>query len=430
MHHTHSNKKNTKNILDINYRVDSTYQTPVFEPLLTIAHAKGDYLYDVRGRRFIDLTGGIAVHSLGHGALSAQLVAAQLQKTSHVSNYFTTEPLLQLCKRLVLLANKYIPSVPYKSTFVCNSGTEAIETALKFCLLWKYKREFRHKKHVLYAHNSFHGRTMGALSLTGQARYRRYFEPLLAHTRSFVYNDARDIAKKCSRKTIALFIEAIQGEGGLSMLDSSTAEHIMKLKQKYNFLIVADEVQGGLWRTGTPFACQHSGLKPDIIVIAKPLGGGLPIGAVITPQQVHDLLSPGDHGSTFGGNPVVCTAAHYMLDKFLDPHIQKKRERSAQALDAHIHALTQKYSDLIPLGRGHLRGLAFRTPRIQGAVSDIIAQALHRGLLILRSGGTKLRFAPSLICEDYVYQEAFNILDSILHEYIYPHPKPSHTSQH
>lgn len=392
----------------------------VFAPELIIERGSGDYVWDSEGRKYLDLTSGIAVHPLGH--CNSHIVRAmeeQAKKLAHCSNIFATPSAIDLCTKLVNLANREFGSNAFAAAFLCNSGTEANEAALKFARLFAQRKGNEKKKDLVYFENSFHGRSMGSLSVTGQPRYRDAFEPLLPRCVSVPYNDCAALRKTVNDSTAAVIVEIIQGEGGLSLLSREMADCLGELSQKYDFLVIADEVQTALYRTGPLFASTALKLCPDIISIAKSLGGGLPAGALLYGSKLQQILKVGDHGTTLGGNPLVSAVALALLEELEDPRFQQKRRESAACLDALLQKICKEQKLLTPLGRGHLRGIELSAAEAQSAViAKIIAQCRKHRLLILQTGTRGLRIAPSLLCSKETLQEAMKILQEALRELI------------
>lgn len=411
------------------YTIHSDALPPVFSPSLVLTQGSGDYVFDQDGKKYVDLTGGIAVNAFGHRwDIIGPAVKRQMEKIIHCSNYFTTQPHMDLCGALVALANKHAAAAHFRSAFICNSGTEANEAALKFARLVA-RRSIRNeqKTQLIFLSGAFHGRTMGALSVTARAKYKKDFEPLIPGCVEVEYNNSAQLIKAVSDNTAALIVEAVQGEGGLAELSADFAETITQLQRQYRFLLIADEIQAGLFRTGDAFAFTRNGLLPDIITLAKSLGGGLPIGAAIMSDAASVALSPGDHGSTMGGNPVACAAANAVLKKLSSKITRLRIEQSAKYLDKKLAALVasvqraknnaKNNSDnaegLRPLGRGHLRGLAL-PPQCS---SDAVLEACRKkGLLVLKTGENALRIAPSLLCEESAVDKGMKILRAALLE--------------
>ncbi len=293
--------------LDDNKYIANTYNRINID----VDYGEGCYLVDTKGDKYLDMYSGISVNLAGHSEKSIiNAIIEQSNKYIHLSNNFISKSSVELAKMLV--NNTFA-----KKIFFTNSGTEANETAIKVAR--KYGRNIcSEKTKILSAYNSFHGRTMGSLSLTGQTKYQESFKPLLDKIDYFEYNNAEDLEKKVSDNVCAIFIELIQGEGGIVQVNKKFLERLTILSRKYNFLIVVDEIQTGLGRTGKFLACEHSNIEPDIVTLAKGLGGGLPIGATLLGDKCVEVLRKGDHGSTFAPNPVASAAGVEVLKKILE----------------------------------------------------------------------------------------------------------------
>ncbi len=416
--------------------------THSYNPQLIIKKAKGDYVWDIHGNKYIDFTGGIAVHALGHSHPAViRNITKQAKKVLHQSNLYTYPASIELCKQLVDTANNefhrthtvshgeataensHHDTTHFAASFLCNSGTEANEAALKFTRLYFYRNNMKHKTHFVAFKNSFHGRTMGALSVTGQEKYRSPFEPLLPHCSIVPYNDCTSLQQAVTDQTAAVIFEPIQGEGGLEALTQETATCLQALAKKYSFFIIADEVQTGLYRCGNFFASSLLPLQPDIITLAKALGGGTAGGAVIYSQKIQHILQAGDHGTTLGGNPLTASCGLTVLSLLQQKHIQNKRHISAQSLEKNITILCNTYTHIHPLGKGHLRGIHFSEAdtnknAINTTITSIISECQEKGLLILRTGTHGLRLAPSFLCSPHTIQKAFSILSQSIKKWL------------
>lgn len=303
---------------------------------LEIVKGKGSYLYDNKGNRYLDMFSGISVNNLGH--CNEEIIGAILKQSSsymHLSNYFVSRPVVNLAKLIV--KNTHASKV-----FFTNSGTEANEAAIKLA------RKFgscinKEKTQILTAYNSFHGRTLGSLSLTGQEKYQNSFEPLIPNVSYFRYNSVEDLKEKVDEKTCAVFIEIIQGEGGIIEISSSFIKYLNEQSEKYNFLIVVDEIQTGLMRTGKFLASHHYNIKPHITTLAKSLGGGLPLGVMLVNEEIEDILKVGEHGSTFGGNPVSCASGEILVNKILETDFKKDLNGKSTYLFNKLYTLQKNF---------------------------------------------------------------------------------------
>lgn len=394
---------------------ESTYISPVFQPALNIVQGSDDFVFDEHGNKYIDFTSGIAVNSFGYrNHVIYQPLQDQLSKIVHTSNLFTTPPYIQLCKQLVQLTNKAFKHSDFASVFLTNSGTEANEAALKFAKLYAHRLFAQDDKVEFIAfHNSFHGRSMGSLSVTGQDKHRKPFEPLLPNVAFIEYNNSDMLARAASDYTAAIIVEPMQGEGGLEKMTAEFAQTINTCAKKHNIIVIADEIQTGLYRTGPLYASTILGLQPHIITLAKSLGGGFPLGAVITHKMIHDVLQKGDHGTTTGGNPVICNMALSLLKHLQFPATQLLRKQSSRKINREIVHICNKYGEgYTPLGSGHLRGITIPNTI---KVDTIITHARKHGLLLLKTGNNSLRIAPSLVCNNAQIAKGFRILRKILH---------------
>jgi acetylornithine aminotransferase len=362
-------------------------------PALQLISGKGSRVTDSNGKTYLDLLAGIAVSSLGHAHPDlVRAVSTQVGLLAHTSNLYANAPSVRLAERLQARSEPF--GGGYKTIFQ-NSGTEANEAALKLVR--------RHAHHagmpdgvILSFNNSFHGRTMGALTLTAQPHYHEGYTPLLGNVAYVPYNDPAALEKAFETQRVAgVFFESVQGEGGVLPMDKETARTLGKLATKHDALLVADEVQTGVGRTGKFFGFEHDGLKPQAITIAKGIGGGLPIGAILIHPETAKLFAPGAHGTTFGGNPVACAAGNAVLDVLerdaLVPRSGKLGTRFMAELESH---------DVAARGRGLLVGLPFFGPIAPAVVADL----REKGILVGQAGKNVVRIAPPLtISEDDLF---------------------------
>lgn len=351
-------------------------------PKLTLVRGSGAHVWDADGREYVDLLGGIAVNALGHAhpALVAA-VTEQLQTLGHVSNFFTSEPQIALAERLLAL----LDAGPGK-VFFTNSGTEANEAAFKLT-----RRTGR--THVVVAEHSFHGRTMGALALTSKAAYREPFEPLPGHVTWVPYGDPQALAAAVTDETAAILLEPIQGEAGVNVAPDGYLAAARRIADEHGALLWFDEVQSGMGRTGAWFAHQASGVRPDVVTLAKGLGGGFPIGACIGLGAAGDLLEPGNHGTTFGGNPVACAAALAVVSTIETGGLLARAAalgatlRDGLAADARVTEVR---------GEGLLVGLSLTEPK----AAEVAAHALSAGFVVNNATPDRIRLAPPLVLTD------------------------------
>ncbi|WP_376792625.1 aspartate aminotransferase family protein [Thermoflexus sp.] len=371
-----------------------TYRRP---PVL-FTHGEGMYVYDASGRRYLDFVAGIAVCALGHADPGvAEVIAAQARRLVHLSNLYHTEPHLRLAEALV--AHSFADRV-----FFCNSGAEAVEAALKFARKF-VRTHFDDRKvgFIAFAH-SFHGRTMGALSVTEKPAYREPFAPLVPGVTFVPFNDIEAARAAITQETCAVIVEPIQGEGGVHVAAPEFLQALRARCDEVGALLIFDEVQCGLGRTGTLWAYEAYGVEPDLLTVAKPLANGLPIGAVLMREKVAAVLQPGDHGSTFAGGPLVTAVALHVFQRLCEPiFLAHVREMGAYLMDR-LHAVELPGVKEIR-GRGLLIGL-----EIEGDARQVVATALERGLLLTTAGDHVVRMVPPLIVERSHIDEAIAIL--------------------
>src|SRR6266496_2326975 len=368
---------------------------------------RGVYLWDSRGKRYLDFLSGIGVNALGHGhpAIRSAL-KRQANRLIHVSNLFFHEFQAELAKRLTKISG-------LEKSFFCNSGTEAWEGALK--LARAYARTQNHNGHkakwrLLALDNSFHGRTFGALATTGQEKYRHPFTPLVPGVNFVAFNDLKDLKRQFDGSVCAVCLETIQGEGGINPLSQEFLNLARDLTQKSGALLLIDEIQSGLGRTGKYFAYQHYGVTPDIVTVAKPLAAGLPLGALLTTDRVASGMQPGMHGTTFGGGPLACAVAIEFLrqlDRLLG-HVAKL----GKYFLAELQELQSKFGAIHSV-RGMGLMLAIELDSAETAKA-VVAQLLGQGILINRTHDTVLRFLPPYIIERKHVDEVIRALDRAL----------------
>jgi acetylornithine/N-succinyldiaminopimelate aminotransferase len=377
-----------------------TYKRPPF----VIERGEGVYLYDAEGRRYLDLVGGIAVNALGYsppGVLAA--IRDQAAKLIHVSNLYHTIPHAELAQLLV--ENSFADRV-----FFCNSGTEAVEGALKFARKWA-KTNFSEDKVGIVAFNgSFHGRTFGALATTSREKYRKPFEPLLPGVTFAEFNDVDSARAAVNEKTCGVIVEPLQGEGGVNPAREDFLVALRELCDANDALLIFDEVQCGLGRTGTLWAHEPYGVQPDLMALAKPLGGGLPLGATLLTQRVADVITVGDHGSTFAANALICAVAQAVFRRLSDEGFLAGVQEKGDYLAAKLEALKEKHPCLVEVrGRGLIWGLEL-TVKAEG----LIAQGYKEGLIVCSAGEKVLRLLPPLVVEKEHLDLAVEKLDSLL----------------
>jgi len=376
---------------------------------------KGTYIYDNEGNEYLDFVSGISVNCLGHASrVIINALTEQSKKLIHISNLYYSEPQLELAKKLT-------ENSAMEKVFFTNSGTEAIELAIKIARKYgnnlsydKNENKIIDKTEIIYMKNSFHGRSTGALAITGQPKYQKPFEPLISNVAQCNFNDVKDLKAKVGEKTAAIILEPIQGESGLESATPQFMQAIKELSEKYNALVIFDEIQCGMGRTGKLFAYKNFEIIPDIVTVAKSLGGGVPIGAALTKGKANDVLEPGDHGSTYGGNPLVCAVANAVLHELIDNKLVEKDvvEKGQYSLKK-LEELKGKYNFVEEIrGKGLLLGIKFDESRVLG--KDVVLKALENGLLLVGAGNNVVRFFPPFNVSKEEIDEAILILDKVL----------------
>ncbi len=368
---------------------------------------EGVYLKDIEGNQYLDFVAGIAVNALGYGNDTlVQKLKEQVDKFLHCSNLYYNEPSIQLAETLVELSG-------LDKVFFCNSGAEANEAAIK--LTRKYAKAYydNNKYELITMKNSFHGRTYGAITLTGQEKYHKGLSPLLPGVNYCDFNDINALKEAITEQTCGILIEPIQGEGGIRPADQEYLKAVRKLCDEHDILLIFDEVQCGIGRTGSLFAYQSYDVLPDIVVLAKGLGGGVPIGAVIANEKAAKGFEPGDHASTFGGNPLVCSGALAVLEEIQNKDLLDHVKDKSTYLITKLNGLKDKYSFIKEIrGKGLMLGIELNI-----GVQPIITQCLSEGLLLVPAGKTIIRFVPPLIIENHHIDQAIDILDKVLEPY-------------
>ncbi len=383
-------------------QLDSDYIAQTYGRFnLALSHGKGCQVWDFEGNEYLDFTSGIGVNSLGWADEDwLKAVVHQASSLAHTSNLFFTEPSSRLAKKLAEASG-------LKRVFFANSGAEANEGAIKTARKYSHDKYGKDRATVLTLVNSFHGRTISTLSATGQEVFHQHFFPFTKGFDHTPANELRVLETRLGQKDVcAIILEVVQGEGGVCSLDHEYLQGVQALCHQYDVLLIIDEVQTGIGRTGTMFAYQQFGLTPDIITLAKGLGGGLPIGAFVLGEKVQDTLGKSDHGSTFGANPVSCAGANAVLakidDAFLD-EVKRKGEKLQKAL-----AALPKVKSVS--GLGLMIGVEFE----EGTkAADIVAKCIEKGVLFL-TAKTKLRLLPPLIINDEQIEEGIAVLKEVL----------------
>lgn len=355
---------------------------------------EGSRIWDQTGREYIDFAGGIAVNALGHAHPAlVKALTEQGQKLWHLSNVMTNEPAIALAKKLTDLtfADK---------VFFCNSGAEANEAALKLARRHAFLKHGEEKHEIIATLSSFHGRTLFTVSVGGQAKYKEGFEPTPGGISHVPYNDLEALKAQISDRTAAVIVEPIQGEGGVTPATQEYLEGVRKLCDEHDALLIFDEVQSGVGRTGHLYAYEHYGVTPDILSTAKALGGGFPIGAMLCTDEVAPSLAIGTHGSTYGGNPLASSVSLAVLNELTKPGVLDNVQKKADRYKAGLNALNEKYGIFKEVrGLGLLIG-AELVEEWHGKAKDFLAAALEEGLMMLVAGPNVIRFTPSLIIPD------------------------------
>ena len=368
---------------------------------------KGDgvYLYDYNGKKYLDFVSGIAVFALGyHNESYNNALKEQIDKLIHTSNYYYNVPAIEAAKKLKAVSGM-------DRVFFTNSGAEAIEGAIKAARKYAYLKDGTTDHEIIAMEHSFHGRTMGALSVTGNPHYREAFEPGIGNIRFATMNDIDSVKALINEKTCAIIMETVQGEGGIHPADETFLREIRKICDEKDILLILDEIQCGMGRTGYMFAWQKYGVKPDIMTTAKALGCGVPVGAFLLNEKVGaNSLVAGDHGTTYGGNPLVCAAVNKVLDLFETNHIIENVREVAPYLEKRLDELKEKYDFIIDRrGAGLMQGLEFDRP-----VAPYINSALDKGLMLINAGQSIIRLVPPLIITKQNVDDMIAVLDTCL----------------
>ncbi|CDA25510.1 acetylornithine aminotransferase 2 [Roseburia sp. CAG:197] len=372
---------------------------------LVLDHGEGVHLYDTDGKEYLDFAAGIAVCALGYGNKEYNdALKAQIDKLLHTSNLYYNVPTIKAAK-------KALAASQMDRIFFTNSGTEAIEGAIKAAKKYAYTRDGHAGHEIIAMKHSFHGRSIGALSVTGNAHYQEPFEPLMPGVKFAEFNNLESVKELVTDKTCAILMETIQGEGGIYPAEQAFIEGVRKLCDEKDILLILDEIQCGMGRSGKMFAWQNYGVKPDIMTCAKALGCGVPVGAFFMTQKVADKsLAPGDHGTTYGGNPFVGAAVSTVFDLFEKQNVLDNVNAVAPYLEQKLDELVAKYDFLTARrGKGLMQGLVCTLP-----VGQVSAKALEQGLIVITAGADVLRFVPPLVIEKQHVDEMIEKLEKAL----------------
>lgn len=370
---------------------------------------KGDgvYLYDMEGKRYLDFVSGIAVFALGYNNKAYNdALKAQIDKLIHTSNYYYNMPAIEAAKKIKAVSGM-------DRVFFTNSGAEAVEGAIKAARKYGYLKDGRTDHEIIAMEHSFHGRTMGALSVTGNPKYREPFEPMIGNIRFARLNDYESVLSQVNDRTCAIILETVQGEGGIYPAEEDFLKKLRRLCDERDILLILDEIQCGMGRTGYMYAWQRYGVKPDIMTTAKALGCGVPVGAFLMTEKVaQHSLAAGDHGTTYGGNPLAAAAICKVLELYEEQKVLENVREVGPYLTERLEELTRKY-DCIEThrGLGLLQGLVFKQP-----VGEIITRALEKGLILINAGPNIIRFVPALIISKADVDAMIGILDTCIEE--------------
>ncbi len=352
---------------------------------LEISHGEGVHLFTKNGERYLDFFAGLAVNALGysHPAIS-DAITKQLNRFSHLSNSYITDVQITFAESLLKYSGM-------EKIFLTNSGTEAVEGVLK--LLRKF---YGREKKIFALTNSFHGRTYGALSLTGREKYKKPFLPLLDGIQFITFNNIKELEESIDENTAAIFLELIQGEGGINVVSPEFAECLLNLRTKFDFAIVIDEIQSGIGRTGNGFAFDHYNLVPDILIVAKAIGGGLPLGAFLTSEKFSNVFNPGEHGTTFGGNPVACAAGTVVLKEVFENGLIDQVKSNGEYIFKELNELKKKFESIIKdvRGLGYFIGI-----EVENDGNKFVEKFRDRKVLINCTNKNVLRILPPLIVQ-------------------------------
>ena len=374
---------------------------------IVLDHGDGVHLYDMDGKEYLDFCAGIAVFALGYNNQRYNdALKAQIDKLIHTSNYYYNVPAIEAARKMKEVSGM-------DRVFFTNSGAESIEGAIKAARKYAYLKDGTTDHEIIAMEHSFHGRTMGALSVTGNPKYREAFEPMIGNIRFAKMNDFESVLSQVTDKTCAILFETVQGEGGIYPAKEEFMKKIKALCEEKDILLILDEIQCGMGRCGSMYAWQKYGVKPDIMTTAKALGCGVPVGAFLMTEKVaqHSLTS-GDHGTTYGGNPLAAAAINVVLDLFKENHIIDNVQKTGAYLEEKLNELADKY-DVIETRRGigMMQGLVFKVP-----VGPVINKALEKGLILINAGTDIIRFVPPLVITKEDVDQMIGILTQSIDE--------------
>ena len=373
---------------------------------IVLEKGQGVRLYDVEGKEYLDFAAGIAVFALGYNHPEySKTLKEQIDKIIHTSNLYYNVPMTEAAEKLV-------KATGLSKVFFTNSGTEAIEGAIKVARKYAYLKDGSTDHEIIAMNHSFHGRSLGALSVTGNPHYQEPFKPLIGGIRFAQFNDLESVKAQVTEKTCAIIMETVQGEGGIYPAEQEFLQGVRKLCDEKDILLILDEIQCGMGRTGSMFACQSYGVAPDVMTCAKALGCGVPVGAfVLNEKTANASLIPGDHGTTYGGNPLACAAVSKVFDIFEQEHILEHVQKITPYLEEKLDELVDKYEFITARrGKGLMQGLV-----LEGKpVGDVVNKALKNGLLVISAGGNVLRLVPPLVITEKDVDEMIEKLEKSL----------------
>ena len=374
---------------------------------IVLDRGEGVHLYDVNGKEYLDLAAGIAVQSLGYNNKEyTQALKDQIDKLTHISNLYYSVPMAEA-------AEKVKKASRLEKVFFTNSGTEAIEGALKVARKYSYAKYGENRYEIVAMNHSFHGRSLGALSVTGNEKYRKPFEPLIGGVRFADYNDLESVKSQVNEKTCAIILETVQGEGGIYPATKEFLLGVRKLCDENDIALILDEIQCGMGRTGKMFTYEHYGIKPDIMTSAKALGCGMPVGAFCATEKFATAMCPGDHGTTYGGNPLACAAVCKVFEIFEKEHIVEHVAKMGNYFTEQLQRLQEKHPALLTDVRG--KGLMIGI-EVSCANGDVVKKALEKGMIVIAAGSNVVRLVPPLVIETKHIDQCISILDSVFAE--------------
>lgn len=373
---------------------------------IVLEKGQGVRLYDMEGKEYLDFAAGIAVFALGYNNPKySQALKDQIDKVIHTSNLYYNIPMIEAAQKLVKASG-------LSKVFFTNSGTEAIEGAIKVARKYAYLKDGCTDHEIIAMDHSFHGRSLGALSVTGNAHYQEPFKPLIGGVKFAKFNDLESVKAQITDKTCGIIMETVQGEGGIYPADPEFIKGVRKLCDEKDILLILDEIQCGMGRTGDMFACQGYGVMPDVMTCAKALGCGVPVGAfVLNEKTANASLVPGDHGTTYGGNPFACAAVSKVFDLFEEENIIEHVRQITPYLEEKLDSLVEKYDFITKRrGKGLMQGLV-----LEGKpVGEVVTKAIENGLLVISAGSNVLRLVPPLVITEADIDEMMEKLEKSL----------------